>query len=83
LQPASSELQPRPSWHAVVIGQAESSAHEPEPVHDASHEHESAHLIWRRHELMPLQITSQGPLLHRISSPQLDAPVQWTSHDVA
>lgn len=67
----------------VVIGHSETSPHEPEPVHDTSHEHESEHLIRRRHELVPLQVTWQGPLLHRISSPQLDAPVHWTSHDVA
>lgn len=52
-------------------------------MHDTSHEHEDEHLVLRRHELAPLQVTSQGPVLHRISSPQLDAPVHWTSHDVA
>jgi len=64
-------------------GQSESSAHEPKPAHDASHAHESEHLIRRRHEPVPLQVTSQGPLPHRISSPQLDAPMHSTSQDVA
>lgn len=82
-QPASSELQPRPSWHVVVIGHSATSAHEDAPVHDTSHEHDSEHLTPRRHEPVPLQVTLQGPLPHRISSPQLDAPVHWTSHDVA
>jgi hypothetical protein len=67
----------------VTIGHSEISAHEPVPVHDTSHEHALAHRVRRRHELAPLQVTSQGPLPHRISSPQLEAPVHWTSHDVA
>jgi hypothetical protein len=65
------------------IGHSEPSPQEPAPEHDTSHEHESEHRARRRHEPAPLQVTSQGPLLHRISSPQLELPVHWTSHDVA
>jgi hypothetical protein len=52
-------------------------------VHDTSHAHDVAHRARRRHELGPLQVTSQAPSPQRISSPQLEMPVQRTSHDAA
>lgn len=52
-------------------------------MHATSQAHELEHLIRLWHELMPVHVTLQGPVPHRISSAQLSLPVHCTSHEVA
>jgi hypothetical protein len=68
LQPASSELQPLPSLH-VIAGHAETSTHEPVPLHVTSHAQLCEQSVWRLHDDRPELVTLQRLLFHWITSP--------------
>jgi hypothetical protein len=61
------------------MGHSASSAHDPEPVHEASQEHASLHRTRCLQELSPEHVTVHADIPQWISSPQASLPEHTTS----
>ena len=77
-------MHPAPSRHVVSSGHSGVSAHDSAPVHLASHEHDSLHLIRFLHERSPEHVMSHARSIPQwISSAQASTPEHRTSQLVA